>query len=706
MIPLDHMNTKDSKILLNEALQKITLQYHDLWTDFDIHDPGITFLELLCYLKQKQQQSMEKIDDKTILQFARILHIKPKNAQPEKVFVEITTEKDTFLPRGTTFLAKQYCYENSKRIFLQNNQIDFIAIGNHIIKYEQNEMAKNSILFQNNENVVIYFRKPLPAQQEFSIYIELLEQNRNAVIDEKQFIPLSTLEWKYYTKNEWHSAQVIQDNTKGFLFSGFITLRLEQNTEHCFFERGFPLSVEVKQYGYEIPPILQYIKYNVAELWQQQTKAMCVSFSKKEFLQNNMVFDEYLAFDNCFVLLCYKENGFVDVESENIVFLVKRLENMLFQLGVSHREELKKQFDLLNEQDIVFHLICFQKEYYRNAYKSLERGTVQQKIIWEEQQKYCIEDSVVLFLKSKYDKGQYWNRWEKCDFLEQKGKKERCYTFEKNNIVFGDNIHGKVPSRIPNNVLFGCLQFTYGKKGKIQKGVICSPEKQQYFDTHIIVNQFQQSYGGENAETIEELIKRMEITALQNTYRAVTAEEYQTLVLNCQGLCVKQVRVLPLYRPYMKCDGEEFAENTVTIVVEPPIQPKNTKLLYNYLQNIEQLLKATKLITTQIFVMLPEYIPLDIYGDFILQYTIFDNQKAIQNVLQQYIEKIQKQNESNMLYHGDFFSLLEGLEYIKEITYLKLELYGSKSNQFGDSTIPPYGKVYLRNCYFNMTYES
>ena len=77
-----------------------------------------------------------------------------------------------------------------------------------------------------------------------------------------------------------------------------------------------------------------------------------------------------------------------------------------------------------------------------------------------------------------------------------------------------------------------------------------------------------------------------------------------------------------------------------------------------------------------------------------------------QEALQQYIEKIQKQNESNMLYHGDFFSLLEGLEYIKEITYLKLELYGSKSNQFGDSTIPPYGKVYLRNCYFNMTYES
>ena len=58
-----------------------------------------------------------------------------------------------------------------------------------------------------------------------------------------------------------------------------------------------------------------------------------------------------------------------------------------------------------------------------------------------------------------------------------------------------------------------------------------------------------------------------------------------------------------------------------------------------------------------------------------------------------------------MLYYGDFFAVLEGLEYMKEISYLKLELAGCKSNSFGDSTIPPYGRVYLRNCYLNIIYQ-
>ena len=53
MLPLYHINKKNSQVLLNEALQKLITQYSDIWTDIDIHDPGITFLELLCYLKEK-----------------------------------------------------------------------------------------------------------------------------------------------------------------------------------------------------------------------------------------------------------------------------------------------------------------------------------------------------------------------------------------------------------------------------------------------------------------------------------------------------------------------------------------------------------------------------------------------------------------------------------------------------------------------------
>lgn len=706
MLPLYHFNKKDSQALFHEALQKISVQYNEIWTDFDIHDPGITFLELLCYLKEKQQQSMQRVDDKTILQLARMLQLERKNAQPEKVFLEIKPEKDIFLPRGTVFWAKKYCYENSKRVFLQNNSIKGIAIGNRFIAYEQREIIKNSILFQNKECVVIYFEKPLPQNQTISIYIELLEQNRNAIVEKENFIPLTVLEWEYYGKYGWKKIAVVEDSTVGFLFSGFVTLKLEQNAEHCFYENGFPLRVKVNDYGYEIPPVLKEMKYNVVTLLQQQTKSITISFTKKQFLENKMIFDEYLAFEECFVLLYCTENGFVNVEEENIVFLVKRLQNMLFQLGVSDREKLKQQFDFLKENEIVFQLICFEKEYYCYAYHSLKKGTAKQKIELKTEQKYSIKNTLTVFVKSKIEKGEYWKIWGCCSFLEDKGKTEQCYSLEQNTLVFGDNIHGKVPSRIEHNILLGGLQFTYGKEGKIQRGVIQSLEKQEYFDTTMNIEQFQQSFGGEDIETIDELIERMKEVLLENPHRVVTEEEYKNLVLHCQGLCVKQVKVLPLYRPNKKYNTEDFVENTVTVVVEPPLKPKNKKILYRYLKNIEQLLYRTRLITTQVFVMLPEYIALDIYADIVIEYTVFDSEQAIKTILQQYLENIQKKNDISMLYHGDFFAVLESLDYIKEISYLKLELSGMKSNQFGDSVVPPYAKVYLKNCYLNRTYQS
>ncbi|NDO46139.1 baseplate J/gp47 family protein [Clostridium sp. MD294] len=701
MLPLSNLNKKNSQTLLNEALQKLNMQYSDVWTDMDIHDPGITFLELLCYLKEKQQQSMQKIDDKTILQFAKILQLERKSAKPEKVSIEVIVKQDTFLPRGTVFLAKQYQYENSKRVFLQNNAIVSIALGNRLIPYEQMEIARNSILFQNKQDIIIYFEKPLALKQYFSIYIELLEQNRNAILEKQNFIPLSILQWQYYTENGWQDVTVLKDETYGFLFSGFVTLHLSENVKHCFYEKGFPLRLKVKEYGYEIPPVLQEIKYNVITLLQQQTKSITISFTKKEFLQNKMIFDEYLALEECFVLLFYTKNGFLNAEQNNIVFLVKQLPDMLFQLGVSDREQFKQQFAYLKENDIVFQLICFEKEYYQYAFESVDKGITKQKIVLKEAQKYCIEKTLSLFVKSKTQKGEYWDNWQHCSFLEEKGKKEQCYLLEGNSIVFGDNIHGKVPSRLKNNVLFGCVQFTYGKEGCIQKGVIDTIQNQKYFNNIIKIVQFQNSFDGENIETIEELIERMKIALLENKYRAVTAEEYEKMVLHCQGLCIKSVKVLPLYCPY----SDSEAENTITVVVEPPIQPKNKKILHCYLENIKKLLHKTTLITTKIYVMLPVYIPLDIYGDFVMQYTAFDSKQAIQTILQEYIEKIQKYNDDTMLYHGDFFALLEALEYVKEISYLKLELYGSKSNSFGDSEIPHYAKVYLRNCYINMTYE-
>ena len=704
MLPIPNLNEKNKEMLFEEALQKLKIYGKQIWTDFDIHDPGITILEALCYLKEKQQQSMETIDNKTLLQLAKLLYLNRQGPQPAKTLVEIKVEKNIFLPKRTKFLAGNYIYENDQRTFLQNNNIIGFGIGEHFLYWE--ETQKNVTLFEDEKELLFYFEKPLVQNQIISIYITLQNQNRNIITDKEDFLPLSSLEWEYYGEEKgevkWHPIEIIEDRTEGFLFSGFVFFQFHGISKK--WKNGFPLRIRVKKYGYEIPPVLQSAQINVLELFQKETKVSTISFTKKEFLQNKMIFDHYLAFEQCFILLFRTEQGFIDTKESDIVFLVKELkENMLFQLGTSHREKLKEAFAFLKEGEIVFKLICFEKQYFENAYQSADKGTANQKLFFHIEEKDCIEEYFSIFVKSRDKTGIYWKQWERVPFLEERDKKQQCYTLEENMVTFGDNMHGKVPSRIAKNVLVNSLEVTCGEKGCVQKGVIEFLQKPELFDTNMKVIQFRQAVGGKKAENLQQLSQRMEMVIAENDKRAVTAEEYQKMVLSCQGLCVKKATILPLYRPYMK--QNKIAENTLTIVVEPPLQPKKKQILTSYLENIQRQLQKRKLLTTQIFVMLPEYIPLDIYGDFVVQYTVFSVTEAIESTLEDYLEQLQKKENGNMLYYGDFFAVLEGLEYMKEISYLKLELAGCKSNSFGDSSIPPYGRVYLRNCYLNIIYQ-
>lgn len=187
MLPLPNLNEKSKEMLFEEALQKLKIYGREIWNDFDIHDPGITFLELLCYLKEKQQQSIEKMDDKTLLQISRLLGINKKGAKPAQALAEIKTEKDMFLPKGTRFLAGKYIYESHERMFLQNNTITGLGMGKHFWHWDGG--AKEITLFQEQKELLLYFEKPIAQNHIISIYITMKNQNRNAITDKESFLP-------------------------------------------------------------------------------------------------------------------------------------------------------------------------------------------------------------------------------------------------------------------------------------------------------------------------------------------------------------------------------------------------------------------------------------------------------------------------------------------------------------------------------------
>src|SRR6185503_14221894 len=48
-LPVDQSESLDYALLRKNGIDYITALGSDFWTDFNIHDPGITLLEALCY---------------------------------------------------------------------------------------------------------------------------------------------------------------------------------------------------------------------------------------------------------------------------------------------------------------------------------------------------------------------------------------------------------------------------------------------------------------------------------------------------------------------------------------------------------------------------------------------------------------------------------------------------------------------------------
>ena len=55
MLPLPNLNEQDLNSILQNTIQAV-YRKEDVWQDWDIHDPGVSFLELFTVLKQEQMQ--------------------------------------------------------------------------------------------------------------------------------------------------------------------------------------------------------------------------------------------------------------------------------------------------------------------------------------------------------------------------------------------------------------------------------------------------------------------------------------------------------------------------------------------------------------------------------------------------------------------------------------------------------------------------
>ncbi len=107
-LPLPNLDTRSWADLVEEG-RALVPRYAARWTDHNVHDPGITLIELFAWMVEADIYRTNHISSRSRLKFLRLIGFPPRPPQPAQVVLTFTLEPGlpatSFLPAGMTFRA-------------------------------------------------------------------------------------------------------------------------------------------------------------------------------------------------------------------------------------------------------------------------------------------------------------------------------------------------------------------------------------------------------------------------------------------------------------------------------------------------------------------------------------------------------------------------------------------------------------------------
>lgn len=696
MLPLPNLKEQDLHSILQNTIQAVYRQ-EDVWQDWDVHDPGVTFLELFTVLKHGQMQQMDTITMRSLEKYLKLLQIKRRHNQCAHTRVCFHASQETFIPEGYRIAQGEITYEAAQAGVILNN--DIVALGNgdvntcQYIPYQQ-EHIQTPIFTENKDCFYIGLRHPLPEHVAFRLYFALesdplLQRN----LPQKGFSPLSSVIWEYFDQNtqKWEALEVCQDESIAFLYSGTVILYRQGGTHGTVWgQEWYTIRARCTLYGYEKTPMLAQCILNSFDLVQQETKCKRIFFSLEEFEKNEMMVQSIVAGQEQYALYIHEGNGWKNANDMEIAYMLLEPTLQGRRLATSDRQKLLDIFSGMLPQTRVLMLLLYTKEFASKRILGISNGTIHQEYMVP-LEKNAVYDSFSLMIEQK----QGATIWEKVEDLDGCKNTAAVYMLHaaKAAVRFGNHQYGKAPAQNSTILLTG-FATTKMAQGNIQAHVLdgVMPDGVQVW-------QYQNGVGGKDAESKEELLMRIR-TCMDIQKRAVTAEDYRRLAMQTPGLCMGQVTVLPLYRPHMKRYPQVKEENAVTLVISPSVFTQNQKAIQGYLKTIQQYMEQFRLITTKLYVMAVEYIPIDVEMEIRITQNHAHMQKKLQQTVSDYIETCQKYAPGAFIYYGELYGLLESVPMVNYVKYLQLESTSSvvEKNEFGDIRVPHYAYAYVRNC--------
>jgi hypothetical protein len=741
MLPQLNLDDRLFQQWISEARKAIQKRYPE-WTDENIHDPGITLLELFSWIGEMQQYYLSRITYDNELKFLKMLGTKPiasTSATSNIMFSGVT--EDAWLPQGIQIYADDIPFETVKPLYLLASKLDKIIVRTDIETNDYTSSNRNEGVafpafgFQAKKGNRLYigFDQPLPVGEEIKLFIRLFDDYPVATglfhSHDDEFIPSADVVWQYYGKvasnhpdeaespierEAWINAFVASDETCQLSFSGTIALKLDSVMLPLMVyptndRPRFWISCLLIEGNYELPPKINQIHVNSMKVEQRESLSIVSQFNSSGQPNQQVILDSALAYSDILHVQVRHNDYWMDwfpvealsTQSELAQAYVITKDSTNFQTTITFGNGIHGRIPEKGSYHI--RVITYNQQFDEDRWIGASNGLAFQSFTTKHipiiTDSFMIQTSI---RESDSDQPR-WYDWTRVDNFDNTTRYDRHYILdsELGIIRFGDHEHGLIPeaSLLPNIQIIS-LQVGLGDRGNVKAHKITKIKQLPMESSSVKATNPVAASGGALAETIEEAKSRAMLD-IKHQHRAVTDEDYDRLAKSTPGLRVARVKTLSLFRPGMDDYPRQTAPAQTTVIVVPYSEEKTPIPGVRFLSNVKKHLNQYRLITTELHVIAPEYVRVTIHAVIIVEPYFKKDSPRIQNALNRFLQPLDHGKDPGWVfgkpvYKGDIYGLInqmKGIAYIQDL-WLEAEGIGVQKDKNGDILLPPHGLVY------------
>lgn len=683
MLPDIHLDRMSFDEMVERA-KNLIVSFYPEWTDFNYHDPGITLLELFAWRKEILQYEMDYIGEGHKRKYLQLLGAKLRHRTAAQCFVTADISSPHSVLEGCRLEAAGVTFETKEKQMLPGVTITCcFGWAEDRVSYLDGEMLTFGQPFQfypfgseAKEGTCLYIglSDALPVGERVALTVQVDRQGgypRNPV--HKDSIPLAGLQFSYWDGAQYQPAELIREETCGFLFDGQIVLQVNSRMQERQVgeQRGYFLRVLLEESGYEAAPCISFMDMNTLCVQQKETVAKWLPTSTAG--EDNIVWGEHN--------LCATGEVRVFAERQGRYREIPVLRKESDAVNGRTRIEIDRCGEDLSQAETLW-ILAYGKEdwYMRHSVPGIGHGFPNESFALDDDQ--ISHEDLELLVEEAEQPGIY-QKWEKRDDLAGSGPEDRHYCLDgiTGRILFGNGIHGMAPE---GRVLLVSYSRILGSGGNIKASRIQSLKTRD--GKEIRVTNRCDASGGQDEETVEEALIRVR-RELMRPKNLVTAQDYEELVRATPGLRIKSCKAL-----FGTDRDGGGAEQTVRIVVEPYSLKSRPELTFAFTGNILKHLEKKRLLGVRIKIIPPIYIKLSIFVEAVVYSQYQNAEEMVEQAVKEYMANHTEQFGGAVSY-SSLYGYIDRLDCVARVRLLSMEATEKEvsRNSYGDLVFPGNG---------------